>query len=176
CVRGVSLDPAPAGPRALSGRWSACGRLGTGAPLRVTKLGVGDPEAILYAEGTLAVQDSTDHSLLAAIPDAGGSDVALSPDGGLVATVGSARLAAWRIPDGHLAFDIPGAYQRVVFSGDGQKLLAVTAAHAVELRRASDGSRLDLFGPFAGAVVEPGFSSDGARAGVYDSATGALTW
>jgi WD40 repeat protein len=180
CGRGVSLDAGQSGgARRLSGLWSACGRLGTGAPVRLARSGTLETDAILYAEGMIAVQRSGDHSLVTVIPDAGGNELALSADGARVATAGDGRLAVWRTGDGVLLFEKPGAYRRVVFSPDVQTLLAVTAGRMVERRRADDGSLVDSFGPFAGPVIEPAFSTDasgivtGVR--VYDSASAAVT-
>src|SRR5215831_19797215 len=115
CGRGVSLDPAAAGARRLSGLWSPCGRLGAGAPLRVALAPRAAIEAVLYAEGMVAVQSSLDHSLITAIPGAGGSELALSGDGARVAVAGGGRLAVWRTADGALLFQNPGIYLRAAF-------------------------------------------------------------
>jgi WD40 repeat protein len=175
CGQGVSRDPLP-GPTRLSGLWSPCGKLGHGPPLRVAVAGNGSVEAISFADGTIAVQRAADHSLVAAIADGGGTELALSFNGGRLAIAGANRLAVRRTADGTLVFERPGATLGVALTADENKLLVVTAAHEVELRDAADGALLESFGPFLGAAVAAAFDSDGNNVSVYDSAAGGVSW
>jgi WD40 repeat protein len=160
-------------PPQLSGAWTPCGTLGTGGPTRVAIARQAPVEAILFSEGQIAVQRSSDHARLSVIEAPRAEDLTLSSDGTRVAVAGPDGLAVYDTADGARIFSIEGVYDQVIFDGSGAKLLAraypTATSPTVELRDGQLGTLVYTFGPVATDVMAMAFSADGGLVGLYQA-------
>ncbi|HXU06469.1 MAG TPA: hypothetical protein VN903_36185, partial [Polyangia bacterium] len=161
----------------LSGLWRECGRLGTGAPWKVTISAEGGTAAVLYALGQIAVHRLSDGEMVAelaasvAAPVLSGGDlslpssnydVALSSDGSVVAFADGFHVVVWRFADNAPPLDVPGLYDRVRLSPRGDQFLTWRSTpdplFTIERRATSDGSLIE-----SAEVSAVAFSGDGAQ-------------
>ncbi|HMF55862.1 MAG TPA: carboxypeptidase regulatory-like domain-containing protein [Pyrinomonadaceae bacterium] len=97
---------------------------------------------------TVTVSRVSDGSQVWQASNAGGLDVAFSPDGQTVAVVGrKTGIDLWRISDGTHLLNIPGPKHALTFSADGQYIISTQAAtglyphdDTIEVYRVSDGA------------------------------------
>jgi len=98
-------------------------------------------------------------------------DMALSPDGSLVAGTAARDLRVWRAADGQVVYDASQVHRPVTFSPDGETLAIEGDPGIVELKRSSDGAELFRLGEHAQYADISGiaFSADGSVVAASES-------